>query len=120
MGCCRCCRHEPQKIIIEKTCIPPGYVKNESLNSSYSSSQFTSEWDSNRSDHFKINIRFNDSVTKLKVKKSHRISKVTDKFVKSIQQKKVRGKLFYDGEELGLGMTLEELNISEDCTLDFK
>ena len=95
-----------------------GVTRENSLNPPKSDSSKTSDWDNFNPEHFEINIRCGDKVTKFKVKKKYTVSKVITKFIELEKPQKVQGRLLQEGEPLEFTKTLGELGISENDILD--
>ena len=95
-----------------------GVTRENSLNPPKSDSSKTSDWDNFNPDHFEINIRCGDKVTKFKVKKKYTVSKVITKFIEYEKPEKIEGKLLHEGIPLNATDIIGELDILDNETLD--
>ena len=95
-----------------------GVTRENSLNPPKSDSSKTSDWDNFNPDHFEINIRCGDKVTKFKVKKKYTVSKVITKFIEYEKSEKIEGKLLHEGIPLNATDIIGELDILDNETLD--
>ena len=95
-----------------------GVTRENSLNPPKSDSSKTSDWDNFNPDHFEINIRCGDKVTKFKVKKKYTVSKVITKFIEYEKPEKIEGKLLHEGIPLNATDIIRELDILDNETLD--
>ena len=97
-----------------------GVTRENSLNPPKSDSSKTSDWDNFNPDHFEINIRCGDKVTKFKVKKKYTVSKVITKFIEYEKPEKIEGKLLREGIPLNATDKIEALDILDNEILDLK
>ena len=95
-----------------------GVTRENSLNPPKSDSSKTSDWDNFNPEHFEINIRCGDKVTKFKVKKKYTVSKVITKFIEYEKPEKIEGKLLHEGIPLNATDIIRELDILDNETLD--
>ena len=77
-------------------------------------------WDNFNPEHFEINIRCGDKVTKFKKKKKYIVSKVITKFIEYEKPEKIEGKLLREGIPLNATDIIEALDILDNEILDLK